>query len=280
MAIERQISALQAREFQRQGARPVRSGERLYGLNLQDVTERISQVTERPTLHYQVWLAHDQQPNAAALADGRVFITTGMLHYLAQRGSREEELACIIGHEIGHTVAQHLVQRVVQLQRQQMVLGLVSMGASLAAAQGGAPAQAIGGLASDVASLITDAVNSQYSQSQELEADQLGVRYMLRSGYDPWAAPQFLRAFSRFDAPGGFLRTHPYSERRAEDLERYLVESGVPRSAAPAPTISSPSADERIRRLREAQRLYAPGSQSWKNLQAQIDALTPSRFSK
>ena len=294
IALERQISAMQAAEFQRQGARPVQPGERPDGLDLQGVIDRLSRVTERPTLHYRVWLAQDQQPNAAALADGRVYITAGMLNYLAQRGSREEELACILGHELGHTVAQHLVQRVIQLQRQHMLLGLVGMGAELAASRGGAQAQALGGLARDVASLITDAINSQYSQSQELEADQLGVRYMLRAGYDPWTTPAFLRAFARFDAPGGFLRTHPYSERRAEDLERYLVESGVPPRAPassplpapaqrPAASVPFQPTEERLRRLRDAQRLYPPGSQSWKNLQAQIDALTPAappRFSK
>ncbi|MBI3320313.1 MAG: M48 family metallopeptidase [Candidatus Omnitrophica bacterium] len=279
--LERVISAYQARDLERQGVRVVQPGERLAGFDLQQIVDRLSRVTERPSLHYRVWLLNGRDPNAVALADGRVYITTGMLDYLASRGSRESELAFILGHEIGHTVAQHLVQRVEQLQRQQMMLDVVGLGASLAAQRGGAQAQQLGELASQAASLISQVIESGYSQQQELEADQLGIRYCLRAGYDPKAALALLEDFSRFDIGGPFLRSHPYSERRRQDLERYLAESGVPlastSSMSPAlrrtATPSSGAIAERRWRLLEAQQLYPVGSQSWKNIQRQLDAL-------
>ena len=121
---------------------------------------------------------------------------------------------------------------------------------------------------------------SGYSQEQELEADQLGVRYMMRAGYDPQDALNLLEDFVRFESggpmisvqgipvPAPFLRMHPYTSLRRAYLARYLNESHVADGHAPAS-----STDEERRRLREAQTLYPPGSQSWKNLQHQLDAL-------
>lgn len=290
--LEQTISAYQARGFERHGVQMVQPGERLSGFDLQGTVNRLSRVTERPSLRYRVLMYRDSDPNAAALADGRVYLSTGILNYLASRGSRESELAFVIAHELAHTVAQHLVKRYRQLQQQQMMLTVVGLGTAIATRQGGAQAQQVGELAQRAASLMADVVASGYSQEQELEADQLGIRYVIRAGYTPWAALDLLEDFTRFETPWPFLRTHPYIEHRRQDLERYLVESGAPRvpsaghgsggasrgverprvSAPRAGTSTSPTAitDQR-KRLLEAQKLYPAGSQSWKNIQKQLD---------
>ncbi|MBI3087340.1 MAG: M48 family metalloprotease [Candidatus Omnitrophica bacterium] len=276
--IEQAISALQARELesrQRVGTRPVQRGERLFGFDLQATLERLSRVTERPNLPYHIFLLRNQDPNAVALADGRTYVTTGILNYLASRGSREDELATVLSHELAHTVAQHLVKRYQQLQQQQLLLTVVGIGAAVAARQGGAQAQQMGQAAQDIAGLLSDVAASGYSQEQELEADQLGVRYMIRAGYDPRAALELLQDFARFDTPSLFLRTHPPTARRLEDLARYLAESG-PEAAGRG----TPPLDEQRRRLLEAQQLYPPGSQSWKNIQRQLEELGRGRFKK
>ena len=269
--LERTISAYQAHELERPGARPVYPGERWFEFDLQRVVNTLSRVTERPSLPYRVRLLDDQDPNAVALADGRVYVTTGMLKYLASRGSKDSELAFIIAHELAHTVAQHLVTRYRQLQQQQMMLALVGLGTAVAT-RGEPGGQEVGQLVQDVASLVNDVIASGYSQEQELEADQLGIRYCIRAGYDPWAAVALLEDFTRFDVPWPFLRTHPYIQRRAEDLKRYLLESGVtpPRTPMQPARVSS---QETRKRLLEAQRLYPVGSRSWNNIQQQLDAL-------
>lgn len=271
--LEQTISAYQAREFERKTARLVQPGERVFGFTLQGVVDRLSQVTERPSLNYRVFMYRDQDPNAAALADGRVYLSTGMLNYLASRGSNENELAFVVAHELAHTVAQHLVQRYRKLQQQKLMLAVVGLGTAVATREGGTQAQRIGDLAYDAASLVNDVIASGYGQEQELEADQLGIRYVIRAGYDPWAALELLEDFKRFEVPWPFLRTHPYIERRRQDLERYLTESGVitPR----AKPESSVSIAEPRQRLLEAQKLYPVGSQSWRNLQKQLEALEP-----
>lgn len=261
--LERTVSAHQAQELERHGARMIQPGEPLWGFDVTGTLDRVRRVTERPALPYRVFLLQDTDPNAVALADGRVYVTSGMLNYLASRGSIEDELAAVLSHELAHTVAQHLVKRYRQLQQQQVLLAVVGVGTAIVSQQGGAQ---IGSLANDAASLIASVANSAYSQDQELEADQLGARYMTRAGYDPAAAVAVLRDFVRF-APGGiFLSTHPDSERRAQDLERFLSET-APASSAPS------SVEQRRERLQAAQQLYPVGSLSWQNLQRQLEML-------
>ena len=278
--IERSISAAQAQEFDKQSARVVQSGERLFGFDIAGITQRLVRTTERANLPYRVLMYRSDDPNAAALADGRIYISTGMLNYLAGRGSRDDELAFVLAHELGHTAAQHLVQRYRQLQKQQVLMALVDIGAAVATQGRSAQAQQLGGLAKNAASLAGAAAASSYSQQQELEADQLGIRYVIRAGYDPNAALRMLEDFQRFDSGSPLLRTHPYIAVRREYLVRYLEETGGQASSAPqlstpfaAPSAARRStADERAQ-LQRVQRLYPPGSQSWKNLQRQIDEL-------
>ena len=262
--IERQISAMQAQEFERLGARPIGGAEWLGGLPIQQTISRVSRVTERPSLPYRGYLYQDDDPNAASLADGRIYMSSGMTKYLAGRGSRVDELAFILAHELGHTVAQHLVTRYRLMQQQALLMTIVAAGASVATRNASASAQQAGQLAVNAASLLRDVANSGYSQQDELEADQLGIRYVQRAGYDPHAALDLLQDFARFDQAGPFLRTHPYITTRRAYLKRYVEESKT-------------ETEERVRQLRQAQLLYPKNSVSWQNLQRQIDALRRPR---
>ena len=269
--IERAISAQQAADFERQDARPVLEGERLWGFDVQAIVERLGRVTERPSLRYRVYLYRDRDPNAASLADGRVYVSTGMLTYLAGRSQPPDALAFVLAHELGHTSAQHLVKRYQTLQQQQVWMSLVGAGLSAATKGAGAAVQEAGRLA---ASLLRDVAISGYSQEQELEADQLGIRYVIRAGYDPNAALALLEDFSRFENPWPFLRTHPYSAQRRAYLQRYLEETTrAPAPATPAPSAGVAETQRRVRQLRQIQQSYPRGSTSWNNLQRQIDVL-------
>ena len=276
--LEQRLSNEQARQFEQIGTRPIRRGEDLGGFDVQAIVDRLSRVTERPALQYQAYLYHDNDPNAAALADGRIYLSSGMINYLLSRGSRDDELAFIVGHELAHTVAQHLVKRVRALQQQQLIQALVAAGAAAAARSAGAAAQQAGRLAVDVTGILQDVAASGYSQEQELEADQLGIRYVIRAGFNPRAALELLDDFQRFDQPWPFMRTHPYIATRRAYLQRYLEETGqlgtggsiTAPADAPAPSRHD---DARLRQLRETQKLYPRGSVSWNNLQRQIDSL-------
>lgn len=66
-----------------------------------------------------------------------------------------------------------------------------------------------------------------YSRTQELEADQLGLMYMARAGFDPKEAIAFWRRFQAYNAKRGgrppeFLSTHPLDDNRIAQLQRFL----------------------------------------------------------
>ena len=83
LAIEREVSAVQGDEFDQQGSRRLGLEERPGGLPVQSIVDRLSQVTERPSLHYRAYRYTDTDPNAAALADGRIYISSGSSWYSA-----------------------------------------------------------------------------------------------------------------------------------------------------------------------------------------------------
>lgn len=275
--IERTISAVQGKEFEQHAARPIGFDERVRGLEIQRTVDRLSRMTERSSLQYRASLYHDDDPNAASLADGRIYLSTGIVNYLASRGSRADELAFVIAHELAHTVAQHLVKRYRTLQQQQLLMTLVAAGTSAVTGNASASAQQAGQLALDAVSLLRDVANSGYSQDQELEADQLGIQYVTRAGFDPQAALDLLQDFSRFENPWPFLRTHPYIAQRREQLQRYLLETHNrhqgPGSKPVTTMIPDTGTRERLNHLRQVQQLYPKGSISWTNLQRQIETL-------
>ncbi len=288
--IELEISRVQTEQFDKEGARSIGPGERPLGFDVQGIVDRLSPVTERPSLHYRASLVDDRDPNASALADGRIYVTTGMLHYLAGQPNATDKLAFVLSHEIAHTVAQHLVKRFRRTQQQQLLMSLAAAGAAVAARGAGAQGQQLGEYALNIASLLTDVALSGYSQEQELEADQLGIRYVLRAGFRSEPALDLLEDFARFESPFAFLRTHPYATVRQDYLSRYLAElsrPGVSTGPGAAPTapqssvaVSAPTSsrrqediEQRRRQLREVQKLYPPGSVSWQNLERQLDEL-------
>lgn len=181
------------------------------------VGARIAAVAPLPNADWEFVLFKDQQPNAFALPAGKVGIYTGILPIT----KNETGLATVIGHEVAHAVARHGAERM----SQSMVVQLG--GAGLSAAMG-----AEAGAARDLA-LQAYGVGTQfgvmlpYSRTQELEADELGLLYMARAGYDPREAIAFWQRFAEYnDQRGGqtveFLSTHPLDQRRIARLEQLM----------------------------------------------------------
>ena len=184
---------------------------------LQRVGERISQVVSLPHARWEFVLFKDETPNAFALPGGKVGVNTGILPITQD----EAGLATVIGHEIAHAVARHGAER---MSHQMLVeLGGAGISAALGAEAGGNRElimQAYG-IGTQLGVLLP------YSRTQELEADQLGLLFMARAGYDPRAAAAFWRRFAAYNARQGgpmleFLSTHPLDQRRIAELEHSM----------------------------------------------------------
>ena len=176
------------------------------------IGRRLTQVSEQPTMHWTVTVLNNDLVNAFSLPGGYVYVTRGLMA-LAEN---EAELAGVMAHEIGHVTARHTAERYTQAQLAN--LGLFGIGI-LTGSQG----VASGGGAVAAAAL------QSFSRDQEFEADQLGVRYLIRAGYDPNAMASFLRKLEaesllearlagRNGAPdeSDIMSTHPRTSDRVE----------------------------------------------------------------
>lgn len=191
---------------------------------LAGVAERIVAASQSPWSDWQFLVLDSPQLNAFALPGGRVGVFTGMLRIMAN----EAQLATVLGHEVGHVNARHAAQRIVAENAVALALRL---GASvLAYGDTPIPPQlvvALGGSLADVGLI------RPFGRGQELQADELGLRYMASAGYDPAESVAFWRrmqALETGDRPPAFLSTHPASERRIAALE-HLLEAGGPSAA-------------------------------------------------
>jgi predicted Zn-dependent protease len=184
---------------------------------LQRVGTRISRVAPLPNARWEFVLFKDDAPNAFALPAGKVGVFTGILPVT----KNEDGLATVIGHEIAHAVARHGAERMSHgLLVQLGGIGLSAALGSNAGATGDLVMQAYG-LGSQLGVMLP------YSRTQELEADELGLLFMARAGYDPREAIAFWKRFAAYNAKRGgappeFLSTHPLDQRRIAQLERLM----------------------------------------------------------
>jgi len=172
--------------------------------------------TEMPGLDYSFTVLDDDLINAFALPGGYIHVTRGLMAL----ASNEAELAGVLAHELGHVTARHSAER----YSQQVV---ADMGTAILGAAGSVVG--VPGVGS-VAGYGAQAALQSYSRDQELEADQLGIRYMTRAGYDPEAMASFFKkmdAYTQLQAtlagdPGAadsfsVMASHPRTGDRVEE---------------------------------------------------------------
>ena len=168
--------------------------------------------------------------NAMALPGGYIYVTRGMLAHL----NDEDQLATVLGHEIGHVAARHAAR---QSWQQQIAQTLLLGGAVLGQGAFGLPAQDILNLGGMAAQLIF----LRYSREDELEADKLGVEYAALAGYDARDVIAFFQTLRRIQEKEGqgmpsFLSTHPDPGDRAQRIRELAAAFPREKRRGPADT--------------------------------------------
>jgi predicted Zn-dependent protease len=159
-------------------------------------------------------LVNSSEVNAWCMPGGKVVVYSGILPYTLD----ETGLAIVMGHEIGHAVAQHGNERLSQqLIAQGVGLGLDYYLSTKPAETHQLFMQAFG-IGAQVGVLLP------FSRLQESEADKLGLVFAALAGYDPGQAVPFWQRMSKVGGskPPEFLSTHPSDERRIKDIQDYL----------------------------------------------------------
>ncbi|MFQ5609298.1 MAG: M48 family metallopeptidase [Woeseiaceae bacterium] len=160
---------------------------------------------------WQMAIFDDDEVQAFAGPGGKIGVHTGLL----KAAHNQDQLAAVIGHEIGHVTSRHQNEDIsraamsgVGIQVAAVLLGGGHSGATYTAYEALQAGAVLG-------------VNLPFSRAQETEADVVGIEYMARAGFDPretvplW---QNMQKEAGEKAPPEFLSTHPSSDTRIESL--------------------------------------------------------------
>ena len=177
------------------------------------VGQRIASVSDMPKLEWEIKLIESDQKNAFALPGGKIAIYTGILSV----AKNEAGLATVMSHEIAHVIARHGAQRMTQ----QMLLRGAMIGAGLSMKNSTQKNIVLSALGVGVLYGFT----LPFSRLHESEADQIGLIYMAKAGYDPNEAINFWQRFGQVKGGKGgpeWASTHPADATRIQGLRSYL----------------------------------------------------------
>ncbi len=183
---------------------------------------RLAQHSPRKDVRYTFHVVDMEEPNAFALPGGYVYVSRGLLALT----NSEDELAGVIGHEIGHVAARHSAQR----QTRATTVGLLSALGAIAGAVVGGPE--VGQMIAQGAQTAGAGLVASYGRDQERQADDIGQRMAAEDGYDPRGITSFLRTLGREDklrSKGkermpSFLDSHPATEERVQTTAKHAAE--------------------------------------------------------
>lgn len=197
------VSPAQELEIGREGYGPVIQEFGLYDdaalqAYVNSIGQKVARVSHLPDLAWHFTILDDPTVNAFAMPGGYIYITRGLLAYL----NSEAQVAGVLGHEIGHVTYRHTAGMMTQQQLYGAGLALGSIAFPKLQRYGGAAQQALGLLF------------LKFSRTDETQADELGVAYATKAGFDPREIPATYAMLERVgDQSGqrlpGFLATHP-----------------------------------------------------------------------
>ncbi|WP_276691134.1 M48 family metallopeptidase [Acidaminococcus massiliensis] len=206
--------------------------ENHYGLVQDDeIQDRVSRIGQkllangtRPGLTYTFKVLNTPDVNALACPGGFIYVYKGLLDYMTS----DDELAAVLGHEIGHIEKRHTVHQM----EQQMALSLLTL---LAGVASGDPRAGM-----VLASTASQALMAGYSRKDEREADQEGFRLSTLAGYNPYGSYVTMAKLEDMSKdmgnPGyGLFASHPEPEVRMAKALKWTEPLKIPEKVTVKP---------------------------------------------
>lgn len=206
--------------------------ENHYGLVQDDeIQDRVSRIGQkllangtRPGLTYTFKVLNTPDVNALACPGGFIYVYKGLLDYMTS----DDELAAVLGHEIGHIEKRHTVHQM----EQQMALSLLTLLAGVASGDPGARMV--------LASTASQALMAGYSRKDEREADQEGFRLSTLAGYNPYGSYVTMAKLEDMSKdmgnPGyGLFASHPEPEVRMAKALKWTEPLKIPEKVTVKP---------------------------------------------
>ena len=190
---------------------------------VQAVLDRVASHWPGNPYAFKAAILEEASPNALAFPGGWIFVTRGLL----EQTESENELALVLGHEIGHYAGRDHLRGLGRGVALALVFGALGAGESTAAA--------------GLAGLAGDLTNRGFDRDQEAEADAFGLALMQAEYGHVAGATDFFRKLPEHGGVmgelAGYLSTHPVSADRIEDLEALAREKGWQLEGALAPFV-------------------------------------------
>jgi predicted Zn-dependent protease len=158
-------------------------------------------------------IIRSEQANAFVLPGNHIFVMTGLFQF----AQTEDELAAVLGHEMAHTLARHVGEKISGNAAIQFVARLSFL------------VDPSGALFSIILPSAAFLRELPHSRTQESEADRIGMHLASLACYDPQAAQRVFQRMQAVDTssagPPEFLSTHPSHESRIQHMEGWLAET-------------------------------------------------------
>jgi predicted Zn-dependent protease len=176
-----------------------------------DLGQRLAQHSKRPDIPYTFQVVNDKSINAFATMGGFVYVNAGLL----AAADNEAQLASVMAHEIGHIAARHAIQQMRQAAVQQGIASAAGLDRNTLVNIG-----------------VKMALQLPNSRKDELQADQLGLQTLEKTGYAPSAMVAFMEKLLK---AGGsvptFLSSHPATQDRIKALQQAIDPATADRGA-------------------------------------------------
>lgn len=166
---------------------------------------------DAPGWNWEVNVIDSKELNAFCMPGGKIMFYSGLITQLKMS---DEEIAIVMGHEIAHALREHSREQVSQAIAAQTAIGI------------GTALLGLGQTSADISGTVYQAlVATQFSRTDESEADDIGLELTARSGYDPRAGVtlwQKMIAAKSGGNPPEFLSSHPEDAKRIQRIQSLL----------------------------------------------------------
>ncbi|HEY3285725.1 MAG TPA: M48 family metallopeptidase [Gemmatimonadaceae bacterium] len=176
--------------------------------------DTLARIADQRNLDWHFYVVDSREVNAFAVPGGYIYVNRGLI----ERATNMSQVAGVIGHEIGHVTRRHSVK---QMQKAQGT----NIGATLLCTLTSA---CNSGLTQAAMQIGASAAFAKFSRTDEAEADEEGVRYVIRAGIDPNGIPEMFEILQkeRKTTPtevDRFFASHPMEESRIADTKAMIA---------------------------------------------------------
>jgi predicted Zn-dependent protease len=176
--------------------------------------DSIAQLTSRGDLDWHFYVVDSPEVNAFAVPGGFVYVNRGLI----ERATKMDQLAGVLGHEIGHVVRRHSVKQMEQQQGASFGVTLACILTRVCQTPG----------VGDAINIAGGAVFAKFSRQDEAEADAEGIQNVVRAGINPNGIPEMFEILlaereRRPDAVSAWFATHPLEEDRIASTRQQIA---------------------------------------------------------